>query len=181
MDVSKNSELTVLICFNNQLTSLNIKNSALTVLYCQNNQLSNLDISPNGTLYSLVCSSNILTGLDLSKNIALESLFCENNLLTSLDLSVHNNLTVISCSFNPIIDLAVSNDAMFSNIYCTNCQLDKKALNALFEMLPSGCFEYRSETILQKFNATIYISKNRGTKSCNPKIATQKEWIVDKR
>ena len=44
------------------------KNTSLTLLYCFDNQLTSLDISKNTGLTSLYCVSNPLTSLDISRN-----------------------------------------------------------------------------------------------------------------
>ena len=58
--------LTYLICYQNQLTSLNLsQNTALTTLYCWDNQLTSLDVSQNTALTTLHCGYNQLTSLDV--------------------------------------------------------------------------------------------------------------------
>ena len=72
--------LTVLSCYNNSLTSLEVSaNTALTLLFCDNNQLTSLDINANTALTYLDCDSNQLTSLDISRNTTLTHLYCENN------------------------------------------------------------------------------------------------------
>lgn len=101
LDVSKNTNLTVLYCESNQLTGLDLsKNTALTVLYCESNHLTSLDLSKNTELTELNCQDNQLTSLDLSKNTALTKLYCALNQLTSLDLSKNTALTILGCSGN---------------------------------------------------------------------------------
>ena len=59
LDVSKNTALTHLECYNNQLTSLDVsKNTALTYLDCGDNQLTSLDIS-NTNMKIFNCRDNI--------------------------------------------------------------------------------------------------------------------------
>ena len=74
--------LTKLLCYNNQLTTLDVsKNTALTLLTCDNNQLTSLDVSKNAKLTKLFCDSNRLTTLDVSKNTDLTMLYCGENQL----------------------------------------------------------------------------------------------------
>lgn len=90
--------LTELICYNNQLASLDVsKNVFLTKLHCDNNQLTSLNISQNTVLTSLSCKNNLLTSLDVSANTTLTEIFCHNNQLTSLDVSQNIDLTVLDC------------------------------------------------------------------------------------
>ena len=103
LDVSKNTALTRLVCFYNQLTSLDVsKNTALKILACQDNQLTSLDVPKNTALEILACQDNQLTSLDVSKNIALTKLLCSNNKLTSLNVSGCTRLTFIACTSNYI-------------------------------------------------------------------------------
>ena len=113
LDASKNTQLTVLFCSNNQLTALDVsKNTQLAVLDCSNNQLTALDVSKNTPLATLFCSKNQLTTLDISKNTQLTTLFCSNNQLTSLDVSKNMQLAELDCYDNNFSTAAL--DA----IYC---------------------------------------------------------------
>ena len=59
LDVSKNTKLVNLLCFENQLTALDVsKNTKLTELYCSDNQLTALDVSKNTKLTELLCYKN---------------------------------------------------------------------------------------------------------------------------
>ncbi len=60
--------------------------SQLQVLDCSNNSLTSLDLSGNPNLVSLDCSGNALTSLDLSGCPALERLACYHNEMTFLAL-----------------------------------------------------------------------------------------------
>jgi len=64
----------------NQLTTLDVsKNTALTRLECFDNRLTTLDVSKNTELTGLCCFDNQLTSLDVSNNTALTWLICYNN------------------------------------------------------------------------------------------------------
>ena len=96
--------LTLLWCFNNQITSLDLSaNTALNTLYCYTNQLTSLDLSANPTLEYLTCYSNSLTTLDLSSNPNLEILNVGNNQLETLDLRNGNNsiISYFIATYNP--------------------------------------------------------------------------------
>ena len=81
-------KLTDLVCYENQLTSLDVGNcTALTYLQCDDNELTSLNVSNCTALTELHCSSNQLTSLDVSKCPALTDLACSSNQLTSLDVS----------------------------------------------------------------------------------------------
>ena len=78
--VTIRGDVTFLVCFNNQLTTLDVsQNTALTWLACSYNQLKALDVSQNTVLENLYCSDNQLTTLDVSQNTALTDLNCSGN------------------------------------------------------------------------------------------------------
>ena len=69
LDVSRNTELKELYCFDNQISTLDLsKNTALTGLYCYGNRLTELDVSKNINLIELYCYNNRIKFLDVSKN-----------------------------------------------------------------------------------------------------------------
>ena len=106
IDVSKNTALTDLTCYGNQLTTLDVsKNTALGYLNCYGNQLTTLDVSKNTALTTLVCDGNQLTTLDVSKNTALDSLVCSDNQLTTLDVSKNTALDSLVCSSNTTVTM----------------------------------------------------------------------------
>ena len=81
------SQLTDLLCGNNNLTELDVsENPELVRLICYNNSLTSLNLNKNTKLGSLNCNNNKLTVLDLRENKSLWWLRCNNNCLTSLDL-----------------------------------------------------------------------------------------------
>ena len=108
-----------LICYNNQLTSLDVsKNTALTELYCTFNLLTSLDVSKNAALTRLECVKNQLTSLDVSKNTALTFLGCYYNQLTSLDVSKNTALITLYCYDNQLTSLDVSKNTALTVLYC---------------------------------------------------------------
>ena len=69
------------------LTAIDVsKNTQLTVLNCSSNQLSSLDLSKNTELFLLSCDDNKLTSLDISKNTKLKELYCYDNNFTTAAL-----------------------------------------------------------------------------------------------
>ena len=117
-------DVTELICYSNQLTSLDVSGcTALTELGCSNNQLTSLDVSSCITLTKLACYNNQLTSLDLSKNIALTELTCSDNQLSSLNLSKKSVLTSLNCNDNKLISLDVSGCTALTELKCLGNQL----------------------------------------------------------
>ena len=120
LDVSKNTQLTVLYCESNHLTSLDLsKNIELTELNCQDNQLTSLDLSKNTALTKLDCALNPLTSLDVSNNPALTYLNCNYNQLTSLDLSQNIALTKLGCHDNQLTSLDLSKNTALDTLDCS--------------------------------------------------------------
>ena len=80
IDLSHNTQLTELGCYNNTLTSLDVSGcTQLTELGCFNNQLTTIDVSGCTQLTELSCRDNKLTDLDVSKNTQLTKLWCYGN------------------------------------------------------------------------------------------------------
>ncbi len=116
--------LNYLVCFDNQLTSLDVTNNvALIQLNCSDNQLTSLDVSQNTTLTNLVCNTNQLTSLNISQNTALTDLACIDNQLTSLDLSNNAALTYLEFQTNQLTSLDVSQNTNLTYLNCINNQL----------------------------------------------------------
>lgn len=116
--------LTRLICWTNQITSLDLsQNPALTYVNCNFNQLSFLNVSQSTSLDTLICFANDLTSIDVSQNTALAFLDCRSNNLTSLDISQNVDLISMGCGTNPLTSLDVSQNINLSFLTCMNCQL----------------------------------------------------------
>ena len=114
LDASNNTELMLLSCDNNQLTTLDVsKNTKLTSLSCTYNQISSLDVSKNTKLTMFDCNGNNLSNLNISNNTELKELNCSNNELSGLDISKNTKLTMLNCSNNQFTTAAID------SIYCT--------------------------------------------------------------
>ena len=69
------------------LTAIDVShNTQLTMLNCGHNKLSSLDVSHNTQLMGLFCASNSLTSLDVSKNTQLTGVYCYGNKFTTATL-----------------------------------------------------------------------------------------------
>jgi Leucine-rich repeat (LRR) protein len=124
LNITQNAALTYLDCLNNQLTSLDVtQNSLLTYLSCQLNLLTSLDVSQNTNLTSLTCNFNELTSLDISQNTALTNLVCYSNLLSALDPSQNTSLNYLDCSNNLITNLNLSQNVNLTKLNCQKNQL----------------------------------------------------------
>lgn len=115
------TELTVLICSNTGITSLDLsQNKALKALTCNNiAALTSLDVSQNKALESLDCSWTGLASLDLRQNKALKSLDYHRTNLTNLDVSQNTALELLNCSsIKGITSLDVSRNTALTKLYC---------------------------------------------------------------
>ena len=147
LDVSKNTQLTMLYCSNNQLSSLDVsKNTQLTVLSCYNNQFTALDVSKNTQLTVLYCYDNQLTTLDVSRNTQLATLFCSNNQLTSLDISKNTQLAVLDCSKNQLTALDVSKNTQLATLFCYNNQLTSLDISKNMQLAELDCYDNNFST-----------------------------------
>ena len=116
--------LTVLGCWYNQLSTLDVSNNtSLAYLHVGNNQLTTLDVSQNIELTILYVGYNSLTALDVSTNTALSVLGCWSNQLTNLDVSNNTSLTKLQCQNNQLTDLDVTNNTGLVHLNCNNNQL----------------------------------------------------------
>ena len=110
LDVTNNTLLTILNCYDNELTSLDVTNNTLlTILHCYDNELTSLDVTNNPALIELWCIYNQLTSLDVTNNPALIDFYCHDNELTSLDVSNNALLKVLNCAYNQLTSLDVRN------------------------------------------------------------------------
>ena len=124
LDVSKNVLLEQLWCSLNQLTTLEVsKNKALYKVSCSNNQLKSLDVSGATALNTLYCWDNQLTSLDVINNVDLESLGYNNNQLTTIDISHNTKLHSLGCLNNLLTSLDVSNNTALGLLECSDNQL----------------------------------------------------------
>ncbi len=140
IDVSQNTALTALYCYDNQLTSLDVsQNTALTELRCQSNQLISLDVTQNTALTVLICYDNQLTALDVSQNTALTELYCYDNQLTALDVIHNTALTTLSCGVNQLTSLNVSQNTELEELYCYDNQLTALDVNQNTALIVLSC------------------------------------------
>jgi len=155
-----------------KVSTLDISNNPLLkVLNCGKNDLTTLDVSANIELTDLYCGANPLTTLDLSNNKALKLLSCgQIEQLKTIDLSANIALESISFQWGNLQHLDLSANTALKTLYCDENDLSAEALNALLTSL-------HSNDIVGK---KIYIAKNPGTNDCDPSIATDKGWIVNK-
>lgn len=119
LDISRNTNLEILLCNNNNLTTLNVsRNPALVSLWCGYNKLTSLDVSNNRAIQFLECYCNNLTALDVSNNNALCYLLCYNNSITTLDVSNKKSLTNLWCNNNNLTTLNLNGCTALNFLHC---------------------------------------------------------------
>lgn len=156
------TNITSLLCYNNNLTSIDISNNTLlTNLHCGGNQLSSLDLSNNLSIESidcgvnlltnlntslntnlkyLVCSYNQISSLDLSNNTLLDSLYCNNNQLPNIDISLNGDLKVFWCNNNLITSLDVTNNPLIEEFDCSNNTISSLDLSNNLNLKVIACY-----------------------------------------
>ena len=92
----------------------------LELLYCNNNELTSLDVSHNKKLKALDCFNNQLETLVLGEQNNLNRILCQNNELTELDVSTAPNITEIMCFNNKLTSLDVTKNTKLANLQAGN-------------------------------------------------------------
>lgn len=111
----------------------------LTLLYCSNNQLTSLLIDNLTSLTDLGCAVNQLSSLNVSNLINLTSLACGKNYLTSLSVNNLINLTTLVCTNNSLTTLSVNNLTSLISLYCNSCLLTSLDLTNLIHLTSLAC------------------------------------------
>jgi len=148
--ISGFSNLTTLICNNNNLTVFNVSSLInLTTIDCSYNQLESLDVNSLSNLQKLNCSHNELATLNAEQI---------NNKFTRLDCS-YNNLTSLSVpNFFPFLD----EGRQEMSLLCSHNQLSQITFNQTNgrENLSYLDLSYNNFADLTLSNITIYGSVN---------------------
>ncbi len=179
IDISHNTSLTHLYCFENELNSLDIsQNIALEELDCDDTQLKNLIIGQNVNLKMLRCVNNQLSALDVSACVALKIFDCFNNQINSLTFGENTSLKSFQCEANQLSELDLSSCVALEYINCWNNQLSTLDMskNIALKTLSAGNNLIDSLNISQNINledldctnnqiSDLDVSKNTALKS----------------
>ena len=144
--------LTVLSCWDNQLTSLDIsQNTTLIELWCPKNQLTILDVTQNTSLTKIICSENFISTLDVTQNLALNYLDCNKNQISHLNVNVNTALTVLSFSYNQLTSIDVTQNAALITLNGDKNQLTSLdiAQNTLLTSIDCGYNQLTSLDVTQ--------------------------------
>ncbi len=124
VDISNNTYLVYFFAYNNQFTSVDVSNNKdLTYLYINENQLTSLDVSLNTNLAVLHCQNNMLSAIDVSQNADLRVLRCGHNMLTNVDVSQNLELTELLADESDLQSLDLSVNTALTRLYCNDCNL----------------------------------------------------------
>ena len=164
LDLSNNTHLSYLSCYNNIIAELDLSNNnSLTTLDCQCNQITKLSLSPKASIVYLNCSFNKLVSLDIESSL-ITGLSCEGNYLKELDISVCYALKDLRCGYNQLTALNVTKNTELQTLYCWNNQLtslDVSRNTALTSLLCNSnqltTLDVTKNTGLQ----TLYCSSNQ--------------------
>ena len=111
LDISGSAKtLRTLCCADNQLKTLSLTNcSNLVILDCQGNQLTSLS-NPSKNMQDMNVADNQLTATGLSSTAGLLSMVCANNKIKTItSLANMTNLTALFCQGNLIETLPLAN------------------------------------------------------------------------
>jgi Leucine-rich repeat (LRR) protein len=104
------TELTGLLCDNNLLSNLELSsNTQLQVLTCSFNDLTSINLPVTNSLTQVFCGNNLLSTLNISSNLNLTDLYCEFNQLSIIDASMNNALIYLNCNDNNLSTLNIKN------------------------------------------------------------------------
>jgi len=144
LDVSKNTNLKILVCYGNQLTSLDVsQNLKLEWLECCFNQIASLDLSKNTKLQHLDCQSNKITSLKLAECPNLSWLICNENEISSLEVGKCPNLSNLTCYSNHLTQLDVSNNLKIEMLRCAENDISQLDISKLTELTFLECSHNR--------------------------------------
>lgn len=176
-------KLTSFNCHSNDvLSSLSLKGAtALREIQCgYNPHLSTIEVDDEMKVKSLSIGGCAFQSLDfLSAFPALNSLECSFNQLTELDLSSHSSLEALSCGNNSgLTSLQLPPNSFVRFIDCSFCNLDKNALESIFNALRTAPEPVRPG---QGSPCVIYYNGNRGANECDETILHEKKWAIETR
>lgn len=134
LDLSGNTRLTQLSCYNNSnMTSLNVNNcTQLNYLDCSSCKLTTLTLSNLSALQTLYCYQNKLTSISFASSTPyLESVHCYGNNFTTFSLNgrpslktlnIKNctSLTILNCYNNALTTLDVTGNTALTKLDCSS-------------------------------------------------------------
>ena len=176
------SNLQLLQCHNNQLTSLDVSSLVnLTYLHCNDNQLISLDVSNLVNLQDLDCQYNtLLNSLNLGTITTLQKLYCNQARLTSLNLSNLTNLQELNCTYNLLTTLNVSGFTNLQKLYCYHNNLTSLNLTGAtnLELMTCEYNQLQSLNVTGLTNLTTLICASNQLPSLDLSGLVNLEWLA---
>ena len=120
-------------CSDCGLSSLDLSEAAstLTVLICENNNLTSLDLSACTELRRVVCGGEQLAALDVSNSPELSTLHCLGGAITEIDLSHNPRLASLMLTDMPIKRVDISHNPEIMVFSCLYSQPEELVLPAV--------------------------------------------------
>ena len=162
------------------ITGLDVShNSQLTILYCDKNAIISLNVSGNTELKNLDCKENAITSLDLSNCKQLKWVYCNKNALTSLNVSKCEQLELLKCYENKLASLDVSNNAMLKMLYCEENALTSLDVSRNTELISLYCQQNSISSLNLGGNTKLRIlfCYENALNSLDVRKCTQLEWL----
>jgi len=134
------TNLRVLDCNNNQLTSLNLSSlTQLEELYCGNNNLSSLNVTGLTNLKLIMANNNQLSNIDLSTLTAIEQVNLEYNSFTSLTIT-NPSMRAIMCHNNQLTNLNITGLPNLVQLNCSDNLLTSLDLMGSLNLVMVECY-----------------------------------------
>ena len=162
------------------ITGLDVShNSQLTILYCDKNAIISLNVSGNTELKNLDCKENAITSLDLSNCKQLKWVYCNKNALTSLNVSECEQLELLKCYENKLTSLDVGNNAMLKMLYCEENALTSLDVSRNTELISLYCQQNSISSLNLGSNTKLRIlfCYENALNSLDVSKCTQLEWL----
>ena len=162
------------------ITGLDVShNSQLTILYCDKNAIISLNVSGNTELKNLDCKENAIASLDLSNCKQLKWVYCNKNALTSLNVSKCEQLELLKCYENKLTSLNVGNNAMLKMLYCEENALTSLDVSCNTELISLYCQQNSISSLILGSNTKLQIlfCYENALTSLDVSKCTQLEWL----
>jgi Leucine-rich repeat (LRR) protein len=182
LDVSYNTNLTILDCSENSLEELDLSNNEFLVeLDCSGNSLEELDLNLNTALTELNCSGNDLEQLDLSANVVLSSVDCSANELYTLNIKNGNNaaISIFNSLDNNLLCINVDDPAEAAIDWEKDVDTEYSESCGLTFIADSNFEIYLETHDLQGHVVTVDDPTNLGDGVYNNLVLTSKISVVD--
>ena len=141
-DVSGNTVLESLECFENLLTSVNVAGcTSLNYFDCKENRIEALDVSGCSALEYLYCNDNNIASLKTEGCTSLRYIDCFNNSISSLDVNSCVSLDNLHCHNNGMTSLTVSRCEYLINLNCYENSLSSLNVGGLQHLASVKCYD----------------------------------------